>query len=261
MNAEVEALPQRADLRNLIRNYVDLDIDPGLATLTRAAPVRPQQVLQLTLEGRQLLRNVETGEAYEPPRATLIGLCTHRRYNLEVSGRLRLFGIHLQPAVLNAWTGMDMRPLTDSCLKNYGGWHELDDLIAALARARDLAARVDIADEWFGALAMPQLDVVASAARRIRDSCGRAAFDRSVHGLSARQFQRRFARQVGVTPKLYARLCRLSAVIDMRDAQPGCSWTDLAHANGYADQAHLTREFRTIVREAPSQFNRIRLSH
>lgn len=261
MGYETQVSPHRAGLQDFIRHYADFDVDTGRATLTRAAPVRPQQFLQLTLEGRQVLRNVETGEAYEPPRATLIGLCTRRRYNLEINGRLRLFVVHLQPAALNAWTGMDMRPLTNSCLKgHHGQWDGMDDLVDALARAPDLAGRIAVADAWFGALAMPHLDAVAGVARRIRDSCGRAALDPNQHGLSIRQFQRRFARQVGVTPKTYARLCRLTAVIDMHEARPGASWTHLAHANGYADQAHLTREFREIVRDAPTQFRRERLS-
>lgn len=101
---------------------------------------------------------------------------------------------------------------------------------------------------------MSGLDGVAAVARSIRDAGCESVSLGPPDGLSARQFQRRFARQVGVTPKVYARLCRLAAVIDRHDADPDLSWTELAHDAGYADQSHLTREFRTFVRAAPSRF-------
>lgn len=255
MAFETYVAPRRSELRELIRHYTDLAVDTGSSVLTRAAPVRAEPFLQITLEGRHVLRNVETGRIYEPPRATLIGLCTHRRYNLEICGRLRVFFVHLQPAALHAWTGLDMRRLTDDCLKGPRTfWNGLDDFADELARAPDLESRITIADEWFGALSRPHLDGVAAAARQIRDSHGLRGLDPAQHGLSVRQFQRRFARQVGVTPKTYARICRLAAVIDMRNAEAECSWTQLAYANGYSDQAHLTREFREIVGEAPTHF-------
>jgi AraC-like DNA-binding protein len=55
-------------------------------------------------------------------------------------------------------------------------------------------------------------------------------------------------RESGVPPKLFARILRFDHAIRLmrRDQVP--SWAELADACGYADQAHLTRDFRRVRR-------------
>lgn len=254
LRRETSVSPRAPGLADRIRAYTLLDADVGEATLERATPVRPQQFLQLVLDGEPVLRNVATGRLVRPAKATLIGLCTYRKYNLEVGHRLRMFCVQFQPGALHAWSGLDARRLTDECHDARAVFGDAVDALARdLATARGDAARVAIADAWFAALPAAPLDDIAAAGRRIRDAAGAPPI-----ALSARQFQRRFARQVGLTPKHYARLCRLAGVIDMHEAEPTRAWTNLAHAAGYADQAHLSREFREIVGDAPSRFRRWR---
>jgi AraC-like DNA-binding protein len=61
-------------------------------------------------------------------------------------------------------------------------------------------------------------------------------------GLSTSQFQRRFATQVGMTPKLYARTIRFDRALIARRNDPARSWTAIIHELGYFDQAHFIRE-------------------
>lgn len=256
---ETHLRPRDAAAAGIVSHYTDLVAAPGLA-LTRASPVRPRQFLQLILAGDHVLRNAATGAAYRSPPALLIGLCTYRRYNLEVRGPLRVFFIQLQPGVAHAWSGRDMAALTDSCLDARTAFGDgIEELVTALAAAPSAEARVALADAWVGAQPVPRLDDIAAAARAILDAGGEEAPPLPCT-LSLRQFQRRFARQIGVTPKLYARLARLAGVIAMRDSEPDLSWTRLAYANGYADQAHLTREFQAFVRAAPSRFRALQFA-
>jgi AraC-like DNA-binding protein len=73
-------------------------------------------------------------------------------------------------------------------------------------------------------------------------------------GLSARHFQRCFATQVGLPPKLYARTIRFDAALAAHRREPARSWTEIAHEAGYFDQAHFIRECHALVSAAPSQF-------
>jgi hypothetical protein len=238
-----------------IRAYSSLDADPGTQTIECAAPVRAEPFLQIVLEGDHRLRNLETGRIVRSGPATLIGLCTYRKYNLLIGSRLRMFFVHFQPGALHAWGGLDMSSLTDNCLDAEAVFGEaVCELRNALAAAASAEEQVRIADQWFAARPLPELDGIAAVARSLRDGRRDTISLGLPDGLSARQFQRRFARQIGTTPKLYARLCRLAAVVQRHEADPSLSWTDLAHEGGYADQAHLTREFRAFVRAAPSRF-------
>ena len=59
----------------------------------------------------------------------------------------------------------------------------------------------------------------------------------------------KFKQQIGVTPHLAARLLRLSTVWRHLDDEQG--WARVAAECGYADQAHLTREFRRFTGTTP----------
>ncbi len=72
-------------------------------------------------------------------------------------------------------------------------------------------------------------------------------------GLSERQLQRRFRQAVGLTPKQFARIRRFrSSVGNMLHDAPN-AWGRVAAEQGYADQAHLTREFQDLYGAAPTE--------
>lgn len=71
--------------------------------------------------------------------------------------------------------------------------------------------------------------------------------------LSCSQFHRAFRRRFGVTPHRYITLKRIEmAQILMLTTGEPLSWISIAC--GMVDQAHLSRWFRRIVGEAPSQW-------
>lgn len=81
---------------------------------------------------------------------------------------------------------------------------------------------------------------------RVEDLAGRL-------GTSVRWLQRLFAEHVGVGPKWVIRRYRLHEVTE-RMARGGIDWARLAVELGYSDQAHLTRDFTTMVGESPTRY-------
>ncbi|MFN8093827.1 MAG: helix-turn-helix domain-containing protein [Vicinamibacteria bacterium] len=73
-------------------------------------------------------------------------------------------------------------------------------------------------------------------------------------GLSERQFRRRFVAAVGLTPKEFARVRRLRLSLLDALARREARWGDVAAAGGYADQAHLVREYRRLCGLRPQAF-------
>jgi AraC-like DNA-binding protein len=69
-------------------------------------------------------------------------------------------------------------------------------------------------------------------------------------GWSHKHLITRFKQQVGVAPQLAARLVRLSNV--WRHLGHEQSWGRIAAESGYADQAHLIREFRHFTGTTPA---------
>jgi AraC-like DNA-binding protein len=74
-------------------------------------------------------------------------------------------------------------------------------------------------------------------------------------GISERQLQRRFRAAVGYGPKTLQRVLRFQRAVSVLARGAGdLPW--LAASAGYADQAHLTREFRELSGMTPVQLGR-----
>jgi transcriptional regulator GlxA family with amidase domain len=97
---------------------------------------------------------------------------------------------------------------------------------------------------------------VAIAANNLFASNGihRVAAMATDSGLSPRQFERRFLAQVGVPPKLYARIIRFNAALDHKLRCPSHTWSRIAIDQDYYDQMHLVRDCRAFTGESPSRF-------
>jgi AraC-like DNA-binding protein len=77
-----------------------------------------------------------------------------------------------------------------------------------------------------------------------------------VSGLTERRLQRLFADYVGVSPKWVMRRARLheAALRVEADGPASVNWAVLAADLGYADQAHLARDFTATLGVSPSRY-------
>ncbi|HYZ70846.1 MAG TPA: helix-turn-helix domain-containing protein [Thermoleophilaceae bacterium] len=113
----------------------------------------------------------------------------------------------------------------------------LDDALRRrLDRAR-LDARPDVARAW----------------ALLRASGGRMRVDALAEalGCSRRHLAKRFAEEVGASPKFAARLIRFEAARARLGSVP---LARLAAEHGYSDQAHLAREFSALGGAPPTEF-------
>ncbi|MBX3736983.1 MAG: helix-turn-helix domain-containing protein [Candidatus Didemnitutus sp.] len=118
------------------------------------------------------------------------------------------------------------------------------------------ARRFDRLDDIFRAVLTAPIDpLLAAATAWLAARPGEARVAELVRhiGLSQSALERRFRRGVGATPKTFARLVRFRAAAACAGAAAG-ELTTVAHAAGYADQAHFTRECQRITGAPPSRF-------
>jgi AraC-like DNA-binding protein len=73
-------------------------------------------------------------------------------------------------------------------------------------------------------------------------------------GMSQRRFLERFRGQVGMAPKLYARVQRFQAVVVGVQTLREVNWADIAAGCGYYDQAHFIHDFRAFAGFTPAQY-------
>jgi AraC-like DNA-binding protein len=71
-------------------------------------------------------------------------------------------------------------------------------------------------------------------------------------GASHRRFIQLFRDAVGLAPKRFRRVTRFQRALDSLRIAPEGGLASLALDLGYADQAHLTREFRAMAGLSPT---------
>lgn len=76
-------------------------------------------------------------------------------------------------------------------------------------------------------------------------------------GYSARQLQRRTVPVFGYGPQHLGRVLRLGRALAQADA--GGAWATIAQQAGYADQAHLARDVRSLTGVSPTTLRRERV--
>jgi AraC-like DNA-binding protein len=170
-----------------------------------------------------------------------------------------VLGIEFTPE--GAWRVL-RRPLCDLAgldvdLRDLVGTSAAAQLAEWCAGAADAPGRLQTAAAWIAERLRGAADVeapIAWIAGRIRARRGDVAIGplRQAAGLTASALATRFREQIGVTPKVYARLHRFQhAAARLRQGE---SPLDVALAAGYYDQPHLTAEFRELSGLTPASF-------
>lgn len=174
----------------------------------------------------------------EQPALFATGLCT-APVKLRLGAGARFTGIKLWPW---AWHALGGAPC--------GGF--ADDWIA-IAGDSPLAALLPEDDgEVVGRLAKALAEVpVSPVGAALLAGVGVAGVARRA-GLSHRQLQRRFARDYGMPPRAYLRLLRLREALIGMQTSPA-TLAETAAAQGYADQAHMARDFRQLAGIPPRE--------
>jgi AraC-like DNA-binding protein len=97
---------------------------------------------------------------------------------------------------------------------------------------------------------------VAGIVERISADSGlrRVAALTEVTGMTRRRLQRLFADYVGVSPKWVMRRARLHEAALRAEAGADVDWPALALDLGYADQAHLVRDFTATLGVSPARY-------
>ena len=74
--------------------------------------------------------------------------------------------------------------------------------------------------------------------------------------MSRRQLGRVVTEQIGFSPKQFARIARFDHAVRRVRSRPSEQLSGIAFHTGYADQAHMTRDFRAIGGIRPADLRR-----
>jgi AraC-like DNA-binding protein len=228
-------------------------------------PARPKQLLTFFFADRFGVLTPGSGQSDVSARVTVVGPQSHSLAGLSVFGRIDNFTIHFQPSGFHRLFGVPMTELTDAAYDAHDViGPEISTFERELGDATGFAERIQLIEKRLMRLAgchdRPDPVAIAANALFARNGINRVSAMAIDSGLSTRQFERRFLAQVGLPPKLYARIIRFNAALDGKLRCPSRAWSRIANDQEYYDQMHLVHDCRAFTGESPSRFL-ARLNH
>jgi AraC-like DNA-binding protein len=228
-------------------------------TSHRFKRVLPNGRIELLLNFAEPYRMLDC-PGVERCRIAWVGGMQARPLIVEQPLRQDVMGVRLRPPGARVVLGRPLREIAALSV-------DLADLIGAEAgvlaercyAAQSVAARFQIVAEWIAARiagAPGMEEAVTWALARLDASGGTAPIgDLRAHlGLSKARFASLFRNQIGLTPKLYARVVRFHQTLTLLQEQGEGRLIDVALDSSFYDQPHMNAEFRSLGGLTPRAF-------
>ncbi len=208
---------------------------------------------------QKILPHPNVNLAFEESGPAVYGV-DRKLFTRRIAGRGKVLGVRLSPGGFRPFWTAPVSRLTDRTIP------AAEVFGAAVAAAQEAimgapgdAAMVAHAEEFLNGV-LPDRDPVAESVAEMVSlinadpSLTRVDQLAALSGLSVRRLQRLFAEYVGVGPKWVMRRARLHEAAQRADQGAVVGWAAMAADLGYADQAHLTREFTALIGVPPARY-------
>jgi AraC-like DNA-binding protein len=200
---------------------------------------------------------------WSPRRASahVIGPMTGFRNSSPGEGLLQV-GAYLHSECAPCFLGVPGREIVDRVVGLNSLWPEsrrVEDEIASCGQDSSRVAVLEAA--LLRRLHPDPLPLAAHLARLARLRAGRVTVESiaELAGVSRQFLSRTFRERLGMSPKLYLRLCRFRVALG--SPASGSGWADAASAAGYFDQSHMIADFRQFSGMTPAAMVRKRVFH
>ncbi|WCO00811.1 AraC family transcriptional regulator [Psychroserpens ponticola] len=169
-------------------------------------------------------------------------------------GDLNVFAIKFHPWVAKQIWNVDMHHLTNGCLNltdlDLPEMHVLQERIYL---ANTIEERIKIIETYL--LPYANFSDTKSLKHTFSSLTVEANQLKTLNlGIGLRRLEQRFKNEIGISPKLFLRTCRINAVIEKMKENTNQSLTQLALEYNYFDQSHFIKDFKQFTGCNPSQF-------
>ena len=199
----------------------------------------------------------ETGD--RGTSARVVGLWT-RLWTRTLEGEGRVRGAKLRAGAVRAFVDVPAVDLANRIMPLEDAFDDVPALTEAVMASDDPRVGFGLFEDWLRAqrttVHAEKIATAVGLVERIAEDVELTSAHQLAQtaGLSLRQLQRLFRDYVGASPKWVIRRNRLQEAALRIERGDSMSLAALAADLGYADQAHLARDFKSVVGKSPSRF-------
>jgi AraC-like DNA-binding protein len=247
-------------LRPFIKEYMLLhfEFDNHQPPPLKPFPVRPQQTLVFYLKGSINAHNPVTKEIKRFPKIAINGSQV-RRYDFQLEHSQMMLSVDFQPSGLSKFLQM---PLNEEFIDDRIDAEallnpEISNIYERMINAASYSQIIEIVEAYLWRR-IQRYNIVF---QKIDQTHLLIANQPTVYSieqladfacLSVSQFERRFKQQMGISPKLFARINRFYGAFTLKDQNPSLDWLSIALQTGYNDYQHLSKDFKQFAGATPN---------
>jgi AraC-like DNA-binding protein len=221
---------------------------------------RPEQTLAFYPRGYETVEYVNKGIYVKRSKSHLIGQALERTNRHLGSTDFMVILVNFHPGVLYRITGIPFNELANISIDAetvFG--NEIRCVNERLSSTDDYHEMIAIIDEFvFGLVKTIKKDAhpLDAVTLRLIDHPENISVVQLAQSsfLGPRQFERRFKERVGVSPKLFARICRVTKAFKIKYKNPDMDWLSVALWCGYQDYQHLAKDFQALAGANPTAY-------
>lgn len=259
-NLTMKALPHSL-LQPFVSRYIYRYVfTPGEGYIEKAMPFRLASSIDFFIGSPFETIDCHTGQPIPFTRCTIRGPRTCKKYIIRLRAHFISFTIRFHPTGLYRLLGIPMDRFADKAMPAADiKLLPFDTMCDRMLYAGSIGACIEIAEEYLLPLAFRSKmlpDRTEQIAQELMRQKGQTFVkDLATNNyLSARQLERNFKREIGVSPKTYSRMIRLHSLIQSKISNPAAKWSALAYEYNFFDQMHFIREFNDFLELNPSEF-------
>jgi AraC-like DNA-binding protein len=247
------------DLAALIKCYWTLEV-PALISVQRQRIIPDGCIEMAFILGNDIKRYTCDQNFILQPRAMVLGQ-TIEPFYIEPTGYVNTFAIRFYPYGFANFISIPASSLVnkETALEQLFGEKQAGDLEQDIIDASDTMRRIEIIEIFLKAR-LNEKQTIDNIVKSTIDTLLLAKGSISINTILKdepslrRTLERKFQKQIGISPKQLSKVIRLQAALKMLLNQKTEKLTEIAYENEYYDQAHFIKDFKQFTGTNPGEF-------
>ena len=193
------------------------------------------------------------------PYSFFAGL-TDQPIEIDFLGDTGTIAVNFYPTGLYHFLKSPIDELTNATVDSSNLWgYEIKHIQESLYEAENIIQRIEIVNNYllhrFQRLT-PKINGTDHAQQLLLQTFGQQNIHELVKdlGVSMSTLERNFRKQIGLSPKHYARIIRFNRIFRIIRQHGFSDWHDILYECGYFDQAHFIKDFTQFTGETPRSY-------
>ena len=254
-----QTYPPHPDLASLVKCYWTLEV-PQQKEVHRQRIVPDGCMEMVFMLGEDVKRFINEKEFVLQPRQMLMGQITEAFY-IEPTGYVSSFAVRFYPYGFANFVSTPIQDLAnkDAPLAQLFGEEIADGLAIRMNAAEHTQERIAIVEDFL-LMKLNEKTTLDNIVQRTVETMFQAKGSLAINEIlqenlgERRQLERKFRKQIGLSPKQLSKVFRLQAALKMLLNQQAGTLAEIAYESDFYDQAHFIKDFKEFTGTTPNEF-------